>query len=101
MAGYSYMQSGRRDFGMGILDKDFKTFAIEDRTATISWAMKHLPMSVLVDPKNEEVRELVSIVLPETLVLDEGQIKTYANKIGEVPGVKIGTEVKFQIATKL
>src|SRR5690349_10884150 len=30
MATYTFMESGKRDFGMGILDKDFKTFAIED-----------------------------------------------------------------------
>jgi hypothetical protein len=86
---------------MGILDKDFKTYEIEDRTAVIEWGMKNYPASILVDPKNDEVRELVMLVLPETLLLDEGMIKTYVAKVAPVPGVKIGTRVEFQLASRL
>lgn len=85
----------------GVKGVEHKTFAFEDEAKIREWSLANYPAALLVDPKNEEVRKLIIAQLPSTLIIDEGQIKTYAAKIGAVPGVFQGTEVRFQIASKL
>lgn len=104
MARGTYIHSGNRKIHTGILEKEFKVFKVTDPAALLAWCILNFPLALsFAQDQYDRIRALVIEHMPAALIVNEKMIEDYVknNKNVVVPGTELGTDVQFQIASKL